>query len=407
MGYFFHPLGEEAINYSRDSYYSYYEHGVECVDIGVSSGTPIYSMTSGEVIIAEEGSPNNGFNRYGGIVVIKANSGYSNYTGEDHYILYSHLQGFTVNNGDTVSAGTQIGISGGANGDPMQGSSTGAHLHLEFRSEIASRTKAGTGLLYNKTDHISDWGNIKDWSLARNIDGTYPIKIGNSYSYCHATCCQEAEYLTGGGDLNPTVDVPSEYLTYVFSDRFMGAYPDNIANIRDDKYRAIRILARAAANEFGYGNEGMSYSKLFRAWILYHFAHSSYNFRAKGATLETFANAWVAWVTSWGYDSSDFHNVPSDISEEAFFEFTQNIYKNISQPGIFGLNPELDNYNEAMTACSNMPFANETSGEGTKVPVTHGNKLIFSVISPFQGWGWYVLFRFENSLSSVNNVAIT
>lgn len=407
MGYFYHPLGDEAVNYSTDSYYSYYDHGVECVDIGVSSGTPLYSMTSGEIILAEEGSASNSFNRYGGIVVIKANSGYTNYTGKDLYILYSHLKQIDITAGGSISAGTQIGLSGGANGDAMQGSSTGAHLHLEFRNEIGSGYKASTGLLYNETDHISDWENVKNWSLARNIDGTPPTTIKNSYSYCHATCSQEPEYIQGGDELNPTVDVPEEYLTYIFSERFMGKYPDNVEDIKSDDCTAIRILARAASGEFGYDNEGVSYGKLFRAWILYHFAPSSNDFRSEGATLVTFANAWVSWVTAWGYDPSDFQNIPSDIGEDAFLEFAQNIYKNISQPGIFGLNPDLDNYNEAMTACSNMPFSNETSGEGTKIPVTYGNKLIFSVISPFQGWGWYVLFRFENSLSSVNKVAIS
>ena len=405
MGYFYHPLGDEAVNYSSDSYYSYLDHGIECVDIGVGSGTLIYSMTSGEVIIAEEGSAGNGFNRYGGIVVIKANSGYSNYIGKDHYILYAHLKDFAVKKGDIVSAGTQIGTSGGANGDPMQGSSSGAHLHLEFRTRN-DFNKETTGLLYNETDHISEWNSVKDWSLARNIDGTSPTKISNSYSYCHATCSQEPEYIQGGDELNPTVDVPNEYLTYVFSDRFMGAYPNDIIDLKQDKCKTIRILARGAANEFGYGNEGISYGKLFRAWILYHFSRSDYDFRANDATLETFAYAWKAWVADWGYDSSDFVNIPSNIDEESFLTFAQNIYKNISQPGVFGLNPDLENYNEAMMACSNMPFSNETSGEGTKIPVTHGNKLIFSVISPFQGWGWYVLFRFENSLSSVNNVVI-
>lgn len=406
MGYFFHPLGELAPNYSEASYYSYIGHGVECIDIGVKSGTNIYSMTSGKVYFAGEGTSSSGFNGYGGLVVVETTTtAYTQFIGKTLYILYSHLKSWEVDKDQEIQAGTLIGLSGGAPEDPYRGQATGAHLHLEFRNEIESRYKASEGLLTGETSHISNWNNVKNWSLFSNIDNSPVIKIGSSFSYCHAICSQTPEYIQGGTEPNPTVEVPSEYLTYIFSSRFMGSYPENTSNIENEEYRALRVMVNAAHNEFGYGNEATSYGKLFRAWILYHFTND-YNFRASDATLDTFANAWISWVTAWGYDSSSFTEMPDDVDAETYLIYMQNMYKNISNPGIFGLDTNLENYEEAMIACSNMPFSNETSGEGTNTPVTHGNKLIFSVISPFRGWGWYVLFRFENSLMSANTTVL-
>lgn len=83
------------------------------VDLGVPSGTPIYSMDEGTVIIA----------RYSGA--------YGNYVVVDHgggiTTLYAHASRLLVSEGQKVKKGQMIMKSGNT------GYSTGAHLHFEVR----------------------------------------------------------------------------------------------------------------------------------------------------------------------------------------------------------------------------------------------------------------------------------
>jgi murein DD-endopeptidase MepM/ murein hydrolase activator NlpD len=50
-------------------------------------------------------------------------------------VIYGHLHELWVKTGDTVKRGDVIGLSGGdpTDGDPIDGMSSGAHLHLEVR----------------------------------------------------------------------------------------------------------------------------------------------------------------------------------------------------------------------------------------------------------------------------------
>jgi len=87
-------------------------------DLGVPSGTPVYSVANGKVIAARDTSPNG----CGGFVKIQH---------KDYSTKYCHLKRWDVKKGDEVSKGQQIGISGGASNDPFRGNSMGAHLHYE------------------------------------------------------------------------------------------------------------------------------------------------------------------------------------------------------------------------------------------------------------------------------------
>ena len=70
--------------------------------------------------------------------------GYGNYImifhGNNFVTLYGHLSKSKVSNGQYVSQGETIAISGGRPGDAGAGSSTGPHLHFEIRkaSSISS-----------------------------------------------------------------------------------------------------------------------------------------------------------------------------------------------------------------------------------------------------------------------------
>jgi murein DD-endopeptidase MepM/ murein hydrolase activator NlpD len=94
-------------------------HGVEFLD---KFGTPVHAAGDGVVLFADADkqaiySPWSNF--YGNVVVIEHT--------DDLYTLYAHLSRITVEAGQTVFAGDQIGEVG------QSGVATGPHLHFEVR----------------------------------------------------------------------------------------------------------------------------------------------------------------------------------------------------------------------------------------------------------------------------------
>lgn len=89
------------------------------VDLGVPTGTPVYSPANGVVVSAKNSAPN----PCGGFVQIK----------HDKYeTKYCHLVRFdVVKPGDQVVKGQIIGYTGGGLKDPFRGNSMGPHLHYE------------------------------------------------------------------------------------------------------------------------------------------------------------------------------------------------------------------------------------------------------------------------------------
>lgn len=90
-----------------------YHAGHNGIDIGVATGTPVKSTMDGKVVYA--GWNNQG---YGNLVIVE-NGPYQTY--------YAHLSDVPVSVGDTVKAGSVIGLSGST------GNSTGPHVHYEVR----------------------------------------------------------------------------------------------------------------------------------------------------------------------------------------------------------------------------------------------------------------------------------
>jgi murein DD-endopeptidase MepM/ murein hydrolase activator NlpD len=84
------------------------------VDFAVPSGTTVWSVGPGTVVQAEY------VGDYGNAVLVLMTDGY--------YALYAHLSEISVEPGETVEAGTQLGLSGST------GRSTGPHLHFEIRT---------------------------------------------------------------------------------------------------------------------------------------------------------------------------------------------------------------------------------------------------------------------------------
>ena len=112
--------------------------GVDICNVGFTSS--VFAVKSGKVILAS--SPLQG-SYYGG-------SGYGNYVVVDHggglTTLYAHMSTVKVSEGQMVSQGTVIGITGST------GASTGPHLHYEVRIN---------GVYQNPLNYLS--GYIKAW----------------------------------------------------------------------------------------------------------------------------------------------------------------------------------------------------------------------------------------------------
>ncbi len=89
------------------------------VDMSTPSGSKVYAPNDGQVITAKDTSPDG----CGGFIML------------DHGNMktkFCHMRQWVVNQGDTVKKGQLIGYSGGGQGDPYRGTSTGSHLHYEI-----------------------------------------------------------------------------------------------------------------------------------------------------------------------------------------------------------------------------------------------------------------------------------
>ena len=92
----------------------------------------------------------------GGIVERSENKGaYGNYIiiehtidGKIYYTLYDHLSQRNVSNGDEVSQGQLIGLSGNT------GNSSGPHLHAELINSINCLGHTCSGVHYNILNYI-------------------------------------------------------------------------------------------------------------------------------------------------------------------------------------------------------------------------------------------------------------
>ncbi len=120
-GYFIRPVKGIKTQGVHDRY--------KAIDIGAKTGTPIWAMADGKVIVAKSPSAWNG--GYGGMIVIQHSNGTQT--------LYAHLSKVEVTQGQSVKQGAQIGQVGST------GHSTGPHLHVEIRT--GSTGISGIGIL--------------------------------------------------------------------------------------------------------------------------------------------------------------------------------------------------------------------------------------------------------------------
>ena len=148
------------------------------IDIGASTGTPVYAAYGGKVIKRDYHPIS------GNIIEIRHKSSRNN---EAYVTRYHHLSAFSVRQGVNVRQGQKIGEVGNT------GASRGAHLHFEVRRGPANitdgffgkvidwdsqwprgtRVKAKTTINYNfpgiRPDNGCDWPKVKAGNEGRRV----------------------------------------------------------------------------------------------------------------------------------------------------------------------------------------------------------------------------------------------
>lgn len=124
---FYMPVtsGRVNANYGYSDYYgSSYHYGI---DIGVSHGTPVYSIANGRVVNVTNRSSCGGNMVYIAHVV----------NGKSYTSAYFHLASINARVGQTVTPNTVIGYSGGVPSiETWDNCSTGAHVHLQMATGL-------------------------------------------------------------------------------------------------------------------------------------------------------------------------------------------------------------------------------------------------------------------------------
>jgi len=144
------------------------------VDLKAASGTALLSPIDGKIMKAgEEGACG------GSITVLSAD-------GKEQH-RFCHIKKFNVSVGQEVKAGDVIGLTGGANGDPMAGNATGPNLHWEkkINGSLVDPMKGSmtpgqggrmTPSVQSKTGTISS-SAVSDYLKSKGIDDIHRVAI--------------------------------------------------------------------------------------------------------------------------------------------------------------------------------------------------------------------------------------
>jgi murein DD-endopeptidase MepM/ murein hydrolase activator NlpD len=111
-------------------------HADQAYDFAAPTGTPIYAVQAGSVLIARPTGYNGGYGKY---VVINFNDG--------RQAIFGHMSKLAVEEGDVVAVGDVIGYVGST------GKSTGPHVHIGFHGSIGNPY---AGLKVNSTELSSN-----------------------------------------------------------------------------------------------------------------------------------------------------------------------------------------------------------------------------------------------------------
>jgi biotin carboxyl carrier protein len=208
------------------------------VDLKAKSGTPVKAPAQGVVTKAGE-TP-----RCGGTIIIKHGGGFQS--------GFCHIKDIKVTQGQNVTAGDIVGLSGGGANDHGKGNSQGEHLHFTLRKD---------GQLVNPMNYIGKGGY--DFSSPNtSSNGTQGIESVISPDMVDSMVAKlltknlkpsdldsyvDKATTTGGGMLFTDLDLTSLDGQNAYSeicDKFIRTRPPNLLGIRGE------MLTQGAKNAF-------------------------------------------------------------------------------------------------------------------------------------------------------------
>lgn len=232
------------------------------VDLKAKSGTPVKAPAEGIVTKAGD-TP-----RCGGTIIIKHGSGFQS--------GFCHIKDIKVTQGQNVSAGDIVGLSGGDANDSGKGNSMGAHLHFTLRKD---------GQLVNPMNFIGKGGydfSSPNQSGSNSTGGEGVISSDMVDSMVSKLLTKNLKpsdldpYIdkatsTGGGMLFTDLDLMTSEGQNAYSeicDKFIRTRPPNLLGIKGDmltqgakrafqmyhKYVPPELALAQLATEGGIGN---------------------------------------------------------------------------------------------------------------------------------------------------------
>lgn len=387
MQYLCHPLGDycQDPNYYIHTYYSYdggWDHQYGKLDIPCPNNTEFFSMTNGTVTsIWTSGGVT-------GLEITTTDVGISRATGQGIVIRYLHWNEIYVSEGDTVTIGQKLGLTGD------QGSPGAYHLHIDMRWSDMSASNSGAVHMGRFESEILPYYDYhtRENETIRDYNGGIPHPIEDYYLYHIFTSdilkvqIDSGTAPAGGIEYDPaaygfTPAPNSEYGTRVFSASFMGPYPATQADL-DNNY-GLKLLYVGAFGEYSVKEEAISYGKLFRNWILHQPNEGGYDFRSEGRTLEDFGRYWAYKVRQWvGRDDISTANNKTDWDLDA----AQKLYNNIRYGPAYGLTSS-----HTIEGFQCWPWTNETTVAGSSDIPDRQNVVNLAEQVPLS-YGYYTMY---------------
>ena len=181
----------------------------EGTDLMVDEGTPIYSVTDG-VVQETDGSSAGHYSEVGGYnIMVKASESVGPIEAGD-LLYYAHMKppGPSVEPGQEVSAGDQIGVVGSTGyGPEVTEGEFEPHLHFGWYTNSDSRAETNTGAMnpYPLLEWLKENGGTAD-----NSDDLAPSPT-DAPAYCTSPLARLFGFFTGGGggDSSGTETPPS------------------------------------------------------------------------------------------------------------------------------------------------------------------------------------------------------
>lgn len=196
------PLPEQYMDFYSDDWGADRPDGRshEGTDLMVDEGTPIYSVTDG-VVQETDGSSSSHYSEVGGYnIMVKATTSVGPIE-EGDLLYYAHMKapGPSVEPGQQVSAGDQIGVVGNTGyGPEVTEDEFEPHLHFGWYDPSGQRaeTRAGAMNPYTLLQWLKDHGGTVSGS-----DDLAPSPAGSDApAYCASPLARLFGFFTGGGE---------------------------------------------------------------------------------------------------------------------------------------------------------------------------------------------------------------